>query len=562
MKHIEAQPDTVLQIPIDQLVPDLQQPRKAFREKPLEELAENIKARGVLQPITVIPSGAHQFMIKMGERRYRAAKLAGLEAVPCLLDSHVDDSDNDDLLLDQLAENNLREDLDPIERARALDRLREKGLGPKAISELLAKHGVTMSRPAISNTLRLLKLPESAQQLVVDGTLKESYARMLVPYTEWPKVIEDICREVAENKWDLIDEEWMANSIDSTLAHIGTAIRKEDGCGKDCDCLATVKFAHSQAEYCMEPKRLEKKRASSPATEEKAAHKPPPVEKDPTKVKPKKVTPNKAGVVPLKRRQWNSYKSLDGAPFDTSECDGCPHKHLADHNGNKNHASDYCFYPPCFENLERQQRKIDNRKDTIRELIDDQLLPVLIETASTSPVAETIVLPLLAYVSAGFPIVANPTPDPRGLQYMIRPQSAAPERWGSSARSHLDGLHALPAVTGKGTLTVFLEKDIEQNAGAFVDAAIRALHHEQRRELAQHLSIDVSAFWSNSEDYAKLFTKPEIVKLLEGKFEPPDVPAGEWRARYADDTDLPVLVRELWDSPIANIDVYESSGED
>lgn len=551
----------VHQLLIDDVIPDPTQPRQTFLAKPLEELAESIKSRGVLQPITVVQSGA-QFIIKMGERRWRAAKLAGLETIPALID--IAGGDAGDLAIDQLAENDLREGLNPIERATTFQRIKdEQGLSVKALAELLERHGMKMSRPAVSNTMRLLKLPEKARDLVAAGTLKESYARLLLPYADYPQVIDDIANQIQNETDEYVDENYVVEVILGALLEHGTKLGDSDGCDK-CPCRVNAKnYFGRKIAFCMDPDKIEAKRekaagAQAPKNQEAAAK---PVETDPTKAKPVKVTPNKDGVVPLARRNYDSYKHLDRADFDKSDCEGCPHRHLASHNGSPDFANAVCFHPPCFENLERQHAKIERRHDSVRELIDRLLLPVLIETCATEPVSQALALPLLAYVAADFPAdETHPQEDPLGYDAMYM-HTARPDSYGNG-RSSNSNMRKLPRTLGRTTLSAFLEPELAYNdCSEIVEAVIHALDIEQRRELAQYMSIDIASFWENSEEYAKLFTKPEIIALIGDKFDPPDVPAGEWRSRLADRPGVPDLVLEVWNSPIANILHPDESGD-
>jgi len=173
-----------LTIPIDSIDPNPLQPRRMFQSERLSELAQSIRANGIIQPLVVRRSG-ERYQLVAGERRWRAAKLAGNQSVPVVIREIPDDR----LLEITLIENIQREDLNPIETAVAFDRLgRELLLNPDQIGQRTGK-----DRTTIANFLRLLQLPADIQQLVAERRLSAGHARCLCSL---PNV--DLQREVAE----------------------------------------------------------------------------------------------------------------------------------------------------------------------------------------------------------------------------------------------------------------------------------------------------------------------------------------------------------------------------
>ncbi len=160
----------VMELPISQIDPNQSQPRKAFDGEKLNELAESIRQKGLLQPILVVKEG-QRYRIIAGERRYRASRLAGLSTVPCL----VRDFDEAQQLEAALIENIQREDLNPIEEAQAIQSL----IGHFGYTQEEASHKLQKSRPAVSNQLRLLSLPDAVQTMIVSGDLSAGHARVL-----------------------------------------------------------------------------------------------------------------------------------------------------------------------------------------------------------------------------------------------------------------------------------------------------------------------------------------------------------------------------------------------
>lgn len=151
--------------------PNREQPRKEFNEEKLAELAESIRQYGVIQPLLLVKRGRY-YTIVAGERRYRAAKLAGLKEVPAI----VKEFTAEEIAEISLVENLQREDLNPMEEAKAYQRLlKEFHMTQEEIAKKVSK-----SRSLIANSLRLLKLEESVQHMVEDGTLSNGHAKVLL----------------------------------------------------------------------------------------------------------------------------------------------------------------------------------------------------------------------------------------------------------------------------------------------------------------------------------------------------------------------------------------------
>ena len=179
-------------VPVDQIDPNPFQPRRAFPEASLKELADSVRASGLVQPVLVRRADA-RFQLVAGERRWRAAKLAGLESIPAVVREL---SDREALEL-ALTENLLREDLNPMEMAQGLQSLQDQhGL----THEEIAAH-MGLDRSTVSNTLRLLRLPGVIQLMVTEGELNGGHARALLGL----KTSEDQIRAA-----ELIAKNWLS----------------------------------------------------------------------------------------------------------------------------------------------------------------------------------------------------------------------------------------------------------------------------------------------------------------------------------------------------------------
>ncbi|HUP45495.1 MAG TPA: ParB/RepB/Spo0J family partition protein [Thermoanaerobaculia bacterium] len=168
----EAAPPGLAHIPLEQISPNPYQPRKAFNEASIEELARSVREHGIVQPLVVTRAG-DRYKLIAGERRFRAAQRAGLRTVPAVIKELVQEGD---ALQIALIENIQREDLNPMEEATAYHQLNEEfGLTQEEISRRVGKE-----RSTVANFLRLLRLPEAVKKLLASGQLSMGHARALL----------------------------------------------------------------------------------------------------------------------------------------------------------------------------------------------------------------------------------------------------------------------------------------------------------------------------------------------------------------------------------------------
>jgi len=189
--------DGLSHLSIDQLLPGKYQPRMRPGGEGLAELAESIKSQGVMQPILVRPAPGGRYEIIAGERRWRAARMAGLTAVPAL----VRDIPDRQALAAALVENIQREDLNPLEEAGGIQRLvQEFSMTHQSIAEVLGR-----SRAAVTNILRLLELAPPVRELLAAGKLDMGHARALLALPPLQQV--ELAREAAARQWSVRDVE-------------------------------------------------------------------------------------------------------------------------------------------------------------------------------------------------------------------------------------------------------------------------------------------------------------------------------------------------------------------
>ena len=188
-------------LPINEIIPNKDQPRKTFDEIALQELADSIKQHGVLQPLLVRPLTSGGYQLVAGERRWRASRLAELKEVPVIIRELTDTEAMEIAIIENLQ----REDLNPIEEAEGLQALIDKcGYTQEEVASSVGK-----SRPAIANSLRLLRLPEDVRQMTKQGDISAGHARALLAFDNDAMMLEG-AKQIVEKKLTVRDIEKMA----------------------------------------------------------------------------------------------------------------------------------------------------------------------------------------------------------------------------------------------------------------------------------------------------------------------------------------------------------------
>jgi ParB family chromosome partitioning protein len=210
--------DTLRNLPVNALAPGKYQPRRQMDEAKLSELADSIRAQGVIQPIVVRELSRGSFEIIAGERRWRASQLAGLDEVPVV----VREVDDRTVVALALIENIQREDLNPLEEAQALQRL----IDEFDLTHAEAAEAVGRSRAAVSNLLRLLELPPAVRALLEARRLEMGHARALL--TLAPDMASKLASDAAEHGWSVREVEHRVQQLAAGKVP-GTAPRKVAG---------------------------------------------------------------------------------------------------------------------------------------------------------------------------------------------------------------------------------------------------------------------------------------------------------------------------------------------
>ena len=188
-------------LPLNEIIPNKDQPRKTFDEGALAELSESIRHHGVLQPLLVRPLPAGGYQLVAGERRWRASRMAGIKDVPVVIKELTDTETMEIAIIENLQ----REDLNPIEEAEGLQALIDKcGFTQEEVAASVGK-----SRPAIANSLRLLKLPPEVRDMTKNGEISAGHARALLAFDN-EAMIYEVANNIVSNKLTVRDVERLA----------------------------------------------------------------------------------------------------------------------------------------------------------------------------------------------------------------------------------------------------------------------------------------------------------------------------------------------------------------
>lgn len=205
-------------LPLSEIIPNKEQPRKTFDEGALQELADSITQHGVLQPLLVRPLPEGGYQLVAGERRWRASRLAGLKEVPVV----VKDLSDIETMEIAIIENLQREDLNPIEEAEGLQALIDRcGFTQDEVATSVGK-----SRPAIANSLRLLKLPPEVRDMTREGVISAGHARALLAFDN-EAMIYEAAKQIVQQKLTVRDVERLAKMKEKSAPVVKHAKRRD-----------------------------------------------------------------------------------------------------------------------------------------------------------------------------------------------------------------------------------------------------------------------------------------------------------------------------------------------
>ena len=387
-------------LPIELLVRDESQPRVDFNTEALQDLADNIKARGIKHPIVV----RSDYVIEDGERRWRAAQIAGLATVPCILAAAADEQNPGlERAMDQVAQNSLREPLNPMEWARFFLRLRnEFGLTVEQMADTMAERGIKMSRPYISNLMRLAALPDWAQTKISAGELTAAHGKVLLTAQASPKVLGTVRKEISREGAVLTTDDLQNEIFDAFDEHhirldhaFSNAPAFNTKQCNDCEHCASVSWYSQTVRFCLNKDHFDELQAEATKRKDARAAKDAGDAAEPKPPKQPKLTD---GVYKIKGFIHNRLRFLDDAKFDTSICESCEWKHPAAYSDANPRPA--CFNIAEFEQKQKAAARDRGRLQRVAELLDSWAREQL---RARLEIDKALQFRLLSYLAIGGP---------------------------------------------------------------------------------------------------------------------------------------------------------------
>lgn len=578
------QRDQIVDLPLDIVHPDPDQPRRVFNEETLQLLADDIRARGVQQPIGVRPhpDRTGEYMIVFGERRYRASRLAGKDAIRAMLNAGDQVIVADDALcryIDQFRENHNREDLKPMELAQFLVALRDRhAVKVSDIPTVLGESGIAMSRSYVSNMIRLVELPGWAQDLISDGRLTPSHGKYLLWAKDSPAVMDAMEAGIkdwliaieeghgepltTDNLVSVLDDHYREHhrAVSLQTPHSGLQamhdVQFDIAACAECKTSRRIQWGRaSPRRYCLNPDCYDQKQdAAQQAIRDaaKAAKANTPGDAPPQAMP---VTVNDDGIVSLQAKEnrhlerWGNeqnYVNLrkHGVAFDIRTCNGCKHKKPASHDGTKQRAEPHCFNLDCFKGKQKAAALEASLEEKVHDYLDAWLRRYLLDSRDIDVGAKpNLISTLLSWYGAGARTYVNH------------------EYWkGYESDADIKPIKddELPV---KGNLSNWLatETPVAELQTTVARHLILSMRRDNLRRLARsrYLVVPVAREWRLDAAYVGLFQKTHLIDLarelgLDAVLpEKPDaIKTADLRARLVSDWQpghpVPARLQQAW----------------
>lgn len=384
-------------IKIDSIEPNPDNPRKNFDQEALEQLSQSIREVGILQPLVVVPiSGTEpqKFRLVCGERRWRAAQLAGMESVPVVVEENLTQTQIAEIML---IENLQRKDLDPIEEARAYQTLLQgHGYTQEGLGEKLG-----VSQGHIANRLRLLELPDEVQENISREIISPSHGRVLAGFKKLPeRMLKKAAETIAEKGVSVAKT---TKAVMKIIAEEGkplfndyTRNNKPEFKTSQCEkCEYRVMGNRwdygNEDPYCINPSCWGKKQQEVRRERELALAD-----------RVQKAAKNDQGVVELDKFQYDQYEEFSEykiKDMDLSECQECEHKKVAKRSYS-DELTEACFQPSCFKKKQAVATREKNKQARDAFLVELKRIAELASSAANACSAINIPRQVLVYLAA------------------------------------------------------------------------------------------------------------------------------------------------------------------
>lgn len=563
-------PGTIAEIPVSALQADPHQPRKSLDEAFINTLADSLKKGAIIETPLIVRLDGKRIVLVDGEQRWRAAKLAKLKTVPCILALHLAQTyDHFDVAATQITTATMRQDLKPLDIAEFLVDLQRRGKhSMNELSAELAKRGLhEIGQAKAERYMRLVELPAWAKDLLRAGRLNESHGQAILGAIKFPEIVKAVRAQIQQNldwKGQLTVKD-VERVVEQAFRTIGIDLNRKHGAARDirvfpieqCRTGCPHYKKIGGAEYCLSKQEFFKKQDSAlQLRAEREAEKSKSqksskgaltsVETDPTKVEPRKLKMSADNIVVLKRMDRSKREPLESAEFDVDGCKGCPHRQVASTDGTRDGAADYCFHPPCYDEKHRLAGKNESRRVKLRDHFEVWLRPIVYH-AAPSRMTPKDVDGILLWLATG--AIERYSPHYSGQMH----EKAANATVGFITRNKLKDLQELMAFAR--------ERYSSEHRCVLAQDAISVMTQDQLRWFAHELKIDLDdhirgTAYRIDEEYLRMKRKAELQALakLAGLETVADLGVAELKAKLLDPDavltiGVPADIQSVYDEP-------------